>query len=80
MNIKEEKWLFYNDLQEYKNSIEGKRLASAFKNNNTENLENLIIEYYTKRNSNKLTYYKQKDLISGKETDKYISNLYKEID
>lgn len=85
MNIKEEKWLFYNDLVEYQNSIEGKKLDKAFKElkdnyNITEylKLEELINDYYIKRNSNKLTYYNNEDLESGKSIDSYICDLYKE--
>lgn len=77
MNIIEEKWLFYNDLVEYQNSIEGKRLNKAFQENSS-NLEELINDYYTKRNNDKLTYYNNEDLESGKSIDSYICDLYKE--
>jgi hypothetical protein len=77
LSIKEEMFLFYNDLQEYQNSIEGKKLDKAFKEN-SEDLTDLIEDYYTKRNSEKLTYYNEQDLKSGKEIDKYISDLYRE--
>lgn len=77
MNIREEKWLFYNDLVEYQNSIEGKRLNKAFQENSS-NLEELINDYYTKRNNDKLTYYNNEDLESGKSIDSYICDLYKE--
>lgn len=77
MNIKEEMFLFYNDLVEYQNSIEGKKLDKAFKNK-SGNLTELIEDYYIKRNSGELTYYNNEDLESGKEIDKYISDLYRE--
>lgn len=79
MNIGFEKMLFYNDLAEYTCSEEGKKLDYAFSHEkDMKKLEELINDYYTKRNSDpvSLTYASEKELEDAKDLDKYIARLY----
>ena len=78
MNINFEKMLFYNDLAEYQCSVEGKRLDAGFKNN-VSNLEELIDDYYSKRNGAGLTYDNLDEKKEGKEFDLYIARMYHEL-
>lgn len=45
INLKDEKFYFYNDLAEYKNSLEGKAVIKAFKSNNLELIEKAYKDY-----------------------------------
>lgn len=85
MNIKYEKMLFYNDLLEYRVSKEGKKVNDMF--NSLENynnvdikeLEKAINNYYVARNSDTLKYDSDDELEQAKENDRYIANLYREL-
>ena len=80
IDIKYEKMLFRNDLEEYKCSIEGKRLASIlFKNTDIKELENAINDYYYARNNNCLTYDNLEELENAKDCDRYYAKLYSEL-
>ena len=80
INIEYEKILFKNDLEEFKCSIQGKKLASMlFKNVDIKELENAIDEYYSARNNNCLTYDDLEELENAKNCDKYFAKLYSEL-
>lgn len=79
IDIKYEKMLFYNDLREYQTSIEGKALDRAFDNNNIVEIEKCINDYYYGRNFDKLHYDNLEELEQAKEHDRYIANLYSEL-
>ena len=79
MNISYEKMLFYNDLNEYQCSEQGKKLDYAFYHEkDIKKLEELINDYYAKRNSEpvSLTYTNKKELEEAKKLDNYIARLY----
>lgn len=77
MNLKYEKMLFYNDLLQYQCSDQGKELDYAFSHEkDIKKLETIIDNYYSARNSDKLTYSDLKELEEAKETDNYIARLY----
>lgn len=86
MNIKDEIMLFYNDLLEYRMSIQGQKLSDIFTYIECYNeidyieLENAINEYYYARNNDKLRYYSDDELELAIKQDKYIASLYKELD
>lgn len=85
MNIKNEIMLFYNDLLEYRMSIQGQKLSDMFTywecygEIDIVELENAINDYYYARNNDKLRYYSDDDLELAKKQDKYIASLYKEL-
>ena len=81
IDIKYEKMLFRNDLEEYKCSIEGKNLARALfsKNVDIKELEKCIDNYYSGRNNNCLTYDNLEELENAKNCDKYYAKLYSEL-
>ena len=80
INVNYEKMLFKNDLEEFKCSIEGKKLDFAFKNNvDTEILEKCIDRYYYARNNNCLTYDNLEELENAKNSDRYYAKLYSEL-
>lgn len=84
MNIKEEKMLFYNDLLEYRVSIQGQLVDEMFNclesynNIDMKELEKAINDYYVARNGGKLRYYSDDELEYARKQDKYIARLYKE--
>ena len=84
MNIKEEKMLFYNDLLEYRVSIQGQLVNEMFnclESNigiDMKELEKAINDYYVARNSDKLKYYNDDELEYAKKQDEYLARLYKE--
>ena len=79
MNIGYEKMLFYNDLLEYQISVEGKKVDKAFKENDVDNLERLLNDYYYGRNCDVLHYDNQEELENAKKDDNYIARLYSEL-
>ena len=81
INLKEEKFYFYNDLAEYKNSLEGKAVEKAFKTNNLELIEKVLNNYYYCRNViNKFTYNKNIDLENAKIKDSNLADLLHDLD
>ena len=81
INLKEEKFYFYNDLAEYKNSLEGKAVQRAFKTNDLELIEKALNKYYYCRNViNKFTYNKNIDLENAKKQDSKLSDLLHDLD
>ena len=81
INLKDEKFYFYNDLAEYKNSLEGKAVIKAFKSNNLELIEKALNNYYYCRNViNKFTYNKNIDLENAKKQDSKLSDLLHDLD
>ena len=80
IDVKYEKMLFKNDLEEFKCSVEGKKLSNLlFKNGDIKELEKAIDEYYFARNNNCLTYDNLKELENAKNCDKYYAQLYNEL-
>lgn len=85
IDIKYEKMLFYNDLLEYRVSKQGKKVNDMF--NSLENynnidmkeLERVINDYYVARNSDTLKYDSDDELEQAKKHDRYIANLYREL-
>ena len=73
-----ERILLENDLSEYKASKEFNKAYKALLNNEP-NAEDLIEEYYTKRNSYpiSLTYESQEARRKGIDLDKHMSRMYK---
>lgn len=81
INIKEEKFYFYNDLKEYQNSLEGKAVEKAFKSNNLELIEKALEKYYYCRNVvNKFTYKDNSTLESAKQKDSNLADLLHDLD
>ena len=81
INLKDEKFYFYNDLAEYKNSLEGKAVEKAFKTNDLELIEKALNKYYYCRNViNKFTYNKNIDLKNAKKQDSKLSDLLHDLD
>lgn len=81
INLKEEKFYFYNDLAEYQNSLEGKAVEKAFKTNDLELIEKALNKYYYCRNViNKFTYKDNNTLESAKQKDKDLSDLLHTLD
>ena len=81
INLKEEKFYFYNDLAEYKNSLEGKAVQKAFSTGNLELIEKALNNYYYCRNIlNKFTYKDNTDLENAKQKDKELADLLHTLD
>ena len=81
INLKEEKFYFYNDLAEYTNSLEGKAVEKAFSSNNVNLIEKALEKYYYCRNViNKFTYKDNTDLENAKQHDKDLSDLLHTLD
>ena len=81
INLKEEKFYFYNDLAEYKNSLEGKAVQRAFKTNDLELIEKALNNYYYCRNVlNKFTYNEKTDLENAKIQDSNLAELLHTLD
>lgn len=81
INIKEEKYYFYNDLEEYKGSIEGENVKKAFASGDELEIIHALNKYYYYRNVTNNLHYKnneiKKELI---ESDKNISKMLHDID
>lgn len=81
INIKEEKFYFYNDLAEYTNSLEGKAVEKAFSSNDINLIEKALEKYYYCRNViNKFTYKDNNTLKSAKQHDKDLADLLHTLD
>ena len=81
INLKDEKFYFYNDLAEYQNSLEGKAVKKAFKSNNLELIEKVLENYYYCRNViNKFTYKDNTDLENAKKQDNNLADLLHDLD
>lgn len=81
INIKEEKFYFYNDLKEYQNSLEGKEVKKAFSSNDINLIEKALEKYYYCRNViNKFTYKDNKQLEELKKQDRILSDLLHDLD
>ena len=79
--IKEDKMLFYNDLSEYKKSIQGGYVRYAIDKNNKEMITMAFYIYWYCRNASDtptFTYASDDDKLKGIENDRYISDLYKQ--
>lgn len=81
INIKEEKYYFYNDLEEYKGSIEGENVKKAFDSGDELEIIHALNKYYYHRNVTNNLHYKnneiKKELI---ESDKQIGIMLHDID
>lgn len=81
INLKNEKFYFYNDLAEYKNSLEGKAVEKAFKTNDLELIEKALEKYYYCRNVlNKFTYKDNNTLENAKIKDSNLADLLHDLD
>ena len=81
INLKEEKFYFYNDLKEYQNSLEGKAVEKAFSSNDINLIEKALEKYYYCRNViNKFTYKDNNTLENAKQKDKDLSDLLHTLD
>lgn len=81
INIKEEKFYFYNDLKEYQNSLEGKEVKKAFSTGNLELIEKALNNYYYCRNViNKFTYKDNNTLENAKKQDSNLADLLHDLD
>lgn len=81
INLQEEKFYFYNDLAEYKNSLEGKAVIKAFKTNDLELIEKALNNYYYCRNViNKFTYNENNTLENAKKQDSNLADLLHYLD
>ena len=77
--IKEDKFLFYNDLSEYKNSVQGKYVKYALESDNRELLTMAFYVYWHCRNASDkptFTYVNDDDRLKAVARDRYISDLY----
>lgn len=77
--IKEDKFLFYNDLGEYTKSVQGSYIKYALELDNRELLTMAFYIYWHCRNASDqptFTYKGVSDKLKGIEHDKYISELY----
>lgn len=81
INIKDEKFYFYNDLKEYQNSLEGKEVKKAFSSNDINLIEKALEKYYYCRNViNKFTYKDNNTLKNAKQKDKDLADLLHYLD
>ena len=81
INLQEEKFYFYNDLAEYKNSLEGKAVEKAFSSNDINLIEKALEKYYYCRNViNKFTYKDNNTLESAKIKDSNLADLLHDLD
>ena len=78
LNIKEEKFLFNNDLSEYRNSKQGHALKQAFSTGDKEQIETALKIYYTARNNNNFTYNSEQERIEAIKEDKMFAELLAE--
>lgn len=79
--LNDEKKLFYGDLLEYKNSVEGLEVQKAFESGNIDDIIKTLDKYYYCRNVlNKFTYASDDDLQVLKAQDKDMATLLHELD
>ena len=79
--LNDEKRLFYNDLSEYKNSLEGLEVQRAFESGNIDYIVEALENYYYCRNVlNKFTYASNDDLQVLKAQDKDTATLLHDLD
>mgnify|MGYP001172735264 CR=1 FL=1 len=79
MTIREqEQFYLSNDLYEYQLSIEGKALQKALDNEQQYDFSKEVNDYYNARNNGRLTYDNDSDKLKGIESDRYLSDLYKQ--
>jgi hypothetical protein len=81
MDIIEERRLFCNDLYEYKASEQGQEVERYIYSNSpdTDRLQEALTEYYKARHYKKFTYKDKGALQAAKELDKYVCDMYKEL-
>jgi hypothetical protein len=85
--LKQDISLFSYDLQEYKNSIQGKKVSKLLKKDisysNTKyakQLEDALDDYWYHRNTTEFTYTSPQDKKEGQYWDKETAQMYKEQD
>lgn len=79
--LNDEKRLFYNDLSEYKNSLEGLEVQRAFTSGNIDDIIKALDKYYYCRNViNKFTYASDDDLKAFQKQDKDMATLLHDLD
>lgn len=79
--LNDEKRLFYSDLKEYKNSLEGLEVQRAFTSGNIDDIVEALENYYYCRNVlNKFTYNNIDDLEAFQKQDKDMATLLHELD
>lgn len=75
--LKEDLKLFNNDLEEYKASEQGQKVANA--TTDTEKRQALAY-YWQARNNNGLTYKSEQDRINGRQQDKILAEYFALLD
>lgn len=79
--LNDEKKLFYYDLEEYKNSLEGLEVQRAFTSGNIDDIIKALDNYYYCRNViNQFTYASDDDLQILKTQDNYTATMLHELD
>lgn len=84
-SIKENYWLFANDLSEYHASREGQSVLRAVKYDDlgeviaTGELSEALDNYFNARNGDGLTFDNPKAREDGREMDEYVARLYSEL-
>lgn len=79
--LNDEKRLFYSDLSEYKNSVEGLEVQRAFESGNIDDIVEALEQYYYCRNViNQFTYASDDDLQVLKAQDKETATLLHDLD
>lgn len=79
--LNDEKKLFYNDLEEYKGSLEGLEVQRAFTSGNIDYIVEALEHYYYCRNViNQFTYASDDDLKAFQKQDKDMATLLHELD
>lgn len=79
--LNDEKRLFYSDLSEYKNSLEGLEVQRAFESGNIDDIVEALDKYYYCRNViNQFTYASDDDLQILKAQDKDMATLLHDLD
>lgn len=79
--LNDEKRLFYSDLSEYKNSLEGLEVQRAFESGDIDNIVEALENYYYCRNVIKqFTYSSDDDLKAFQKQDKDMATLLHDLD
>lgn len=79
--LNDEKRLFYDDLLEYKNSLEGLEVQRAFTSGNIDDIIKALDNYYYCRNViNQFTYASDDDLKAFQKQDKDMATLLHDLD
>ena len=79
--LNDEKKLFYYDLEEYKNSLEGLEVQRAFTSGNIDDIIKALDNYYYCRNViNQFTYASDDVLQILKTQDNYTATMLHELD